>query len=381
LSVLVAVHSLVAAQRLLDLVGLIESDHRIQVLYTQAPDVFGRDVSAYLTSIGALEIPWQQATRERFDLVLAAAYGGIAELHGPLMVFAHGAGFGKRLGVRGPVYGLDAQRLVRDGEVLPSTLVLSHDEQRGVLADQCPQALEVALVAGDPCFDRMLASRRLGADYRVALGVGSGKRLVVVASTWGRHSLIHQVPDVVPRVLRGVDADRTHIVVAVHPAAWASHGRRQMRAWLGAGSSCVTVLEPEQDWRPAILAADYVLGDHGSTSAYAAALGKPVLYVAPGNSHLDPGSAQAALMAGGYRWRRTVPLRYQLAHLDVHADPATRRVLAQAAAARLTSRPGQAHRLIRERMYELLGIPIQGKHRSARPIPVPSIAERGRRHA
>lgn len=44
-----------------------------------------------------------------------------------------------------------------------------------------------------------------------------------------------------------------------------------MKACVGTG---LRLLGPEFDWRAAIIAADNVLGDHGSTTAYAAAIGK-----------------------------------------------------------------------------------------------------------
>ena len=91
-TVLVAVHSLVSCHRLLDVVDLVESDPRVQVVFTVAPDVFATGLGEYLHELGALVVPWRQAVLERFDLALAASYGGIHELHAPLAVMAHGAG-------------------------------------------------------------------------------------------------------------------------------------------------------------------------------------------------------------------------------------------------------------------------------------------------
>ena len=150
-TVLVVVSSVVAGQRLMDVVDLIECDLRVQTVYTQGPGVFGNGVPELLRSLGVLRIPWQQAVQQRFDLVLAAAYEGLHELHGPIMVLPHGAGYGKRApgfgGDSRPTYGLDAQRLIRDGRVLPASIVLSHESQRTVLARQCPPAAEVAVVS------------------------------------------------------------------------------------------------------------------------------------------------------------------------------------------------------------------------------------------
>src|SRR2546430_14145158 len=108
-------------------------------------------------------MPWEQATRQQFDLAVAAASGGLHELHAPLMMMAHGAGRGKPTVPRGrggpvlagpTVYGLDSQRLTRDGRVLASALLLANDGERDILSRPCPDALGVAVVAGDPRPDR-----------------------------------------------------------------------------------------------------------------------------------------------------------------------------------------------------------------------------------
>ncbi|SES25869.1 hypothetical protein SAMN04487818_109133 [Actinokineospora terrae] len=373
-TVLVVVHTVVSGQRLLDVVGLVEADPRVQVVYTRAPDVFGGGVDRLLAEAGAFRIPWAQAVRERFDLVLAAAGGGVERVHGPLVLLPHGAAYGKRTGAGGPVYGLDAARLVRDGRVLPSVLVLSHERQREVLRDQCPQAVDVALVAGDPCYDRMIASSGLRARYRAALGVRRGRELVVVASTWGASSLVREQLPLYARVTQELDPRRYQVAATVHPAVWFGHGQRQLRSWLSRPLARGMVLvEPQQDWRPAVIAADHVITDHGSTGVYAAAIGRSVLITGGPADGLDPDSPQALLAGAAPRWEPCRPVGQQFRQ----ADPD----LAAAVAARLTSRPSATHRVLRERLYELLDLPVEGRHRGPEPIPVPDQAFEGRNFA
>ena len=85
-NVLVIVHTVASGLRLLDVVELIESDSRVQVVFSQAPDAFGNGVADFLRAVGGVVLPWQQARRERFDLALAAAYGDLHEVHAPLLV-------------------------------------------------------------------------------------------------------------------------------------------------------------------------------------------------------------------------------------------------------------------------------------------------------
>jgi hypothetical protein len=368
--VLVAVHTLVAGQRLLDVVGLIESDPRLQLVYSRVPAVFGGGVDELLSSVGALEIPWEQAKHERFDLALAAAYADIDHIHAPLMMIAHGASFGKRAGGHGPVYGLDTGRIMRDGRVLPASLVLSHDSQLETLGRQCRPALEVAVVAGDPCYDLLLASLSRREDYRSALGVPPGRKLVLLASTWGPSSLFGRFERYLPALLRQLNPARYSVAMLVHPAAWSAHGRRQMHAWLSAFRSAGLVLiEPDVDWRAAVVAADYVIGDHGSTTVYAAALGRTVLCTDLPIDTLNPGSPQFQLVVDAPRLIQSQPVESQL-----HSAAAWWAAAGRARfAGELTSRPGQAHLLLREEMYRLLGVPMPNRRHALAPVPVPTI--------
>ncbi len=373
-TVLVVVHTVATGHRLLDVVGLIEEDLRVQVVFTQAPDVFGNGVSDFLRAVNGVCIPWQQAVRERFDLAIVAAYGGIHELHAPVMVLPHGAGRGKRMVLAdggknstSSVYGLDAARLLRDGRLVPASLVLSHMEQRRVLAQQCPAALPVAVLAGDPSYDRLRASVTARDAYRAALCVCEQQRLVVLASTWGTRSLFTQYVELLPDLVTRLDPQRYRVAVLVHPATWFGHGPRQIHAWLaGARAAGLLVIGPTVDWRVAILAADYVIGDHGSTSVYAASIGVPVLHADPSIADIAPGSPQEWLSRHAPRFNPAEVVEPQL-----QAAAAKSRAVAASVARRLTSCPDQAHRILRDEMYRLLGLSVPGRHRAPEPIPVP----------
>ncbi|MEV5447061.1 hypothetical protein AB0N23_31650, partial [Streptomyces sp. NPDC052644] len=131
-----------------------------------------------------------------------------------------------------PVYGLDAQRLTHGGRVLPAALALSHDTEVDVLRRQCPEAVEAAVVVGDPCIDRLVASLPRRPEYRHGMGVAEQQELVLVASTWGRDGSFGRWPDLLPQLMTQLPADRYRIAALLHPAVWDAHGHRQVRAWL-----------------------------------------------------------------------------------------------------------------------------------------------------
>lgn len=329
-TVLVAVHSIVAGRRLLDIVDLVESDPRIQVVFTAAPEVFDADVPRFLRRIGAAVIPWQQATREWFDLALAASSSGVAGLHAPVLMLPHGAADG-----------------------------LSHQAQLNLLATHRPLAPAVAVVAGDPCYDRLCASLPRRDTYRAALGLQADQELVVATTTWGPRGLFGRFPEIVNDLPHALPRDRYRVAALLHPAIWA-HGDRQLRAWLArACAAGLLLVEPTEDWRGVLIAADHVIGDQGSVTTYAAAIGRPVHYVDTGAA-LTPGSAQEYVRAHAPVWRPGVPI-------DRQAKPPLG--LADAVRDRLTSCPGESHRLLRASMYRLLELTEPATAPVVEPVP------------
>jgi hypothetical protein len=373
-TVLVVVHTVTTGQRLADIVRLVESDLRIQVIFTAAPDVFSNGVSDLLRDLGGLVISWEQATRITFDLALAAAYGSVHELHAPLIVLPHGASYNK-LAVRRTasgavagrgVFGLDPQSLVQGGSVVPTAIILPHTADLAVLGRQCPEALPAAVVAGDPCYDRILASQFLRPQYRRALGVRETRKLVVTTSTWGSRSLFGQATDFLERMLDELPPEQYRVVTLIHPNVWFGHGPRQVRAWLAdAVGRGLALVPPTSDWMSTLVAADLVVCDQGSVGVYAAAASVPVILAQFPDDDIAPGSASAVLAASVPRLRADRPLTEQLAD----AEAGHRLRVSEKVAGRITSEPGRFHRNMRRLMYRVLGL--------AQPATVPAAAPAG----
>jgi hypothetical protein len=360
-TVLVVVHTVTMGQRLEKLLPLIETDERVQVVFTAAPHAFGNGVARFLRQLDGISIPWEQATETAFDLALAAGYPAVHELHAPLIMVPHGAGYnklvlpggtGQAVAARG-VHGLDRQHLVQGARVAPDALVLSHQADLSVLSRQCPEALPVARVVGDPCYDQLAASKPLRAAYRRALGVTDAARLVVTASTWGTGSLFGQLTDLHDRLLAELSRDQYRVVALMHPNVWYGHGPRQVRAWLSSAMRRgLALVPPDAEWLSALMAADVVIGDAGSGSAYAAAVGVPVIIGTFPDEDVARGSAAALLAAAAPRLRPDQPIERQLAEAAVgHSSE-----LSGSVAARITSEPGQFGRNMRRLIYQILGL-------------------------
>ncbi len=377
-TVLVAVHTMTSGQRLAEIVRLVESDLRIQVIFTAAPDVFSNGVSDYLRDLGGVVISWEQATRIPFDLALAAAYGSVHQLHAPLIVIPHGAGYNKlavprqyggAAASRG-VYGLDPQSIVHGGSVVPTAIVLSHEADLALLGRQCPEALPVAVIAGDPLYDRILASQPRRAAYRQALRVGDARKLVVVVSTWGPRSLFGQAIDLVDDMLAQLSPDEYRIVALMHPNVWFGHGPRQVRAWLtDAVDRGLRLVPPTSDWLGALIAADLIVGDHGSVAVYGAAAKVPVILAGYPADDVNPASTSALLASSAPRLHQDLPIAQQLADAQIGYQASVSDLIS----ARITSEPGRFNQNMRRLVYRVLGLSQPATIPAMPPADVPAL--------
>jgi hypothetical protein len=251
--------------------------------------------------------------------------------------------------------------------------VLSHPEQLDRLKRACPAAAEVAVIAGDPCYDRMLISRSRRAQLRRDLGIAPGQKLVVVSSTWSDESLFGARFGLLDRLLTELPLDEYRVAAVPHPNIWHLHGRYTVRSWLAAHHrSGLIVPPPLEGWRALLVAADCVIGDHGSVTFYAAALGVPTIMGTFPAAAVDPGSPVARLGAAAPRLDPARALRPQLEHAMATHDPARYAVITDA----VTAVPGESGRLLRDAMYDMLGLAPPPSWAVPAPVPAVTLAAR-----
>jgi hypothetical protein len=386
-TVLAVVHNVTALTRLLDVLAVFEADPRVQIVYTwteSSPFIDG--VPEAVASIGGILLPWEQAAQLEFDLAISASQGGdLHELLAPLMIVGHGMGYNKYSPrkaksekrkaksdsrSRRASFGLGPDQLLRDSEPIAEAFVLSHDEQLGRLAVSCPEALATAVVAGDPCYDRMVASLPWRRIYRESLGLTDDQRLVVVSSTWGEDSLYGSRPDLVARVLAELPVDSYRVVGVLHPNIWHGHGAWQVRTWLAdAFRSGLLLVPPMDGWRAALVAADCVIGDHGSTTFYGAALGAPVLLGAFPEHAVDPSSPVGQLRELAPVLADDISVADQVA--EAIRTPRDFRTVTELT----TSFPGKAALRLRAIAYELLELDEPPREPVVPAVPPPSPIE------
>ncbi|MEU9077513.1 hypothetical protein [Kitasatospora sp. NPDC048538] len=295
--VLAVARTLTSATRVLDVLTLlVRPQLGVRCYLTVNPgSAFTAGLGPYLADQqpAVTVIPWEEAVRYEFDLAVSCAvHASMHRLRAPLVVLPHGAGYNRLVaestGDGVSAAGLSRQELTHRGRVFPAVIGLSHEEQFERLAATCPEALPHAREVGDLTFSRMLASRGRRDAYRAALGAVDGRRLVVVTSTWSRHSLAAHCLDLPRRLVTALPADEYAVAVVLHPNVWDRHDPELLLAT--ARGSGLRLIPPHQGWQTALVAADLLIGDHGSVSFYGAALDRPTLLVATGAAELDPGS-------------------------------------------------------------------------------------------
>jgi len=371
--VLLAARSATALHRLLDTLPVFAGDDRIDRIFTLVPGSdFGVDALAAIEHAGARTLPWAEACRSSFDLILAASpKGELGLLHGTRVLLPHGAGFNKTVrgeGSSDSASGLDPAYLTPGDRALAAFHALAHPSQIGRLAALSPVAAEHAAVVGDPTLERILASRTHRDRYREALGTGA-RTLIALTSTWGPESLLRRRPTLAADLQAQLPVDGYQLALIVHPNERSRLGAFNLTESLAPALDAGLILpRPYQEWAAVLIAADAVVTDHGSTALYAAALDRPLIGAYDGGDELIPGSPMDDLLARSPRLRRSHPLRAGLeAALAAHRPGVARDCAGSAFAEQ-----GRALERLQQELYRLLGTAPPAVTATARPLPVPT---------
>ncbi|MFJ5101233.1 hypothetical protein [Streptomyces sp. NPDC088554] len=367
-TLVVAARTVTSVVRVLEaLPALLRGDSRVTIVFAHDPtSAFDAGVLDLLYDAGCRVMPWAQLADITPDLILSASENiDVPEGGCPVLVLPHGVGFQKRVpdsrSPRDRLSGVVPDPLLESGR---AWLAVSHPAQEEQLLAAYPKAAGRTLLVGDPCFDELVGSRPLREVYRESLGLAPHQRLVVVSSTWGPTSLLGRHPDLPARLLGQLPWDAYRVAAIVHPNVWSAHGAWQLRTLQAAALEAGLLLMPAvHAWRPALVAADVVIGDHGSVTLYGASAGTPVLLATvgddavPGTAIHDLAGAAPRLDVGGSLLRQVE---------DVVRDHTPDRYAA--VARRAFAEPGQALARLRAALYRLLALPEPGS-----PAPAPAL--------
>ncbi|GAQ58245.1 hypothetical protein [Streptomyces acidiscabies] len=367
--VLFAARSAVALYRLLDVVPVFAGDPRITRRFTLVPGSdFGVDALAVVDALGGRTVPWEQARKEVYELVVTASpKGELGQLSGTHVLLPHGAGFSKTIREEGSAdsaSGLDPAYLSRAPIALHA---MAHPGQVTRLASADPHAARRAGVVGDPTLERLLASRPLRDRYRAALGTGS-RTLLALTSTWGKESLLARHPDLPAELAAQLPYDEYQLALIVHPNEHSRLSTYDLTERLSPALDAGMILAaPREKWASTLIAADALVTDHGSTALYFASLGdRPVLAATNGGPELIPDSPMDVLLRAVPELSRTTLPAALRAYRPGATRPATQAAFAH---------QGHALDRLRAELYALLDLtpPPSVPRVRLLPDPAPSL--------
>ncbi|WP_328687889.1 hypothetical protein OHA74_54245 [Streptomyces phaeochromogenes] len=356
-TLVVAARTVTSTVRVLEsLPALLHGDSRVRVVFAYDPtSAFNAGVVDLLHDAGCRVMPWKQLGHIAPDLILSASENiDVPEGDCPVLVLPHGVGFQKLVpdsrSSRDRLSGVVPDPLLETGR---AWLAVSHPAQEEQLLATHPKAAGRTLLVGDPCFDELVGSQPRKKAYREALGVAEHQRLVMVSSTWGSTSLLGSLPDLIPRLLAQLPYDEYRVGAIIHPNVWSAHGAWQIHTLQAAALEAGLLLMPAvHAWRPALVAADVLLGDHGSVTLYGASAGTPLLLAAFGGDAV-PGTAAHKMASAAPRLDPRADLLQQVE--DVVREHTPQRYAAVAKQA--FAEPGHALARLRTALYHLLKLP------------------------
>lgn len=295
---LVVVRNDVSLDRVLELLYAIGEDIVLALKFVvDIGSKFAGEIAAHLRTLGCDVISWEEAIRQRWDVIYAAHVNNhLAELNGPLLVTAHGVSYNRIRpestggDISYPV-GLSPFELTSDGRVFPAFIGLGAPEQ---LSRMFQGARDRAILVGDPVYDKLMAGRHQRRKIRTKLQVGN-RKLVLVSSTWGDCSTIHTRRAMIKRLVAVLPSDEYVVALVTHPNILSGESPFEIHNDLVDELDSGLLLIDSTTWQAALIAADLVIGDHGSVTNYAAGIGLPVLIASNGEEELHPASPVAWL--------------------------------------------------------------------------------------
>lgn len=376
---LVVVRTHTSLDRVLELLRVVGQGVHLAIKFTiEYGSKFARDLADKLRALGAEEIPWEVARSLYWDAIFAAHVDNqLAELQetfdSKIFVVAHGAGYNRaRLastGGRPGAAGLSTHELTRDGQLIVSLVGLSDFEQSERL---CEEARGCEIVIGDLVMDKLINYRQQQRRrFRRELGVGR-RKLILISSTWGPWSTYAKAEWAIRRLVADLPSNEYAVALVLHNNIWYGHSKFEiclhLRDEIAAG---LLIIDPTT-WQSALVAADLVVGDHGSvTTGYAVGMKLPVLIAADGTPELDPASPYTALHAALPRLCDAKPLREQVDRAIAEHAPDQWKQHSD----RLFALPGEGLKAAANALRRLLDLPPFTENPRIGPMEPPMIVD------
>ncbi len=122
-------------------------------------------------------------------------------------------------------------------------------------------------------------------------------------------------------------------------------------------------------WQAALVAADFLIGDHGSVSLYGIGLGIPLVLSAFADEEIVADAPFASLAGQAPCLVHERPLRQQVERIGFDRDPSRYAEIA----AQVFAEPEQALENLQTLIYEAMGLELPGQPPRLLPVPLPNL--------
>jgi len=305
-------------------------------------------------------LPFGRARWRTWDLMIFADHDDMARfpVDVPKVRISHGI-FGSKL-VGGVPYRYDPKWIEYRRKVFYSRMFEPSEYAVECALSHNPKLDSIAVAVGDLSADRLLSLRPERDGIRAGFGYFPNDFVILLQSTYGATSLMESIGKaLVGKCINLAEAKGWKFILQTHPHHWTGphavdhpYGQFLLKQEDKPG---ITVIHPDEDWAPHMIASDMVITDHTSLSMTYALLSKPTLFVDVPGTQLIEGNP-------GHRLAQILPKLSSVGNLaeDIKRarDTFPREQVAEIAKD-ILSYPGEAVERMRSELLGFLGLEVK----------------------
>ena len=331
----------------------LSGDKRVRLWFCVVyPERFN-DVSEMKKRFKAGIVPYGLARRIKWDLILYPNHGPYFRNDCPKIYIGHGLGSGK-VGRIKDHYVFGKYSLNGNGRVIYKKIFLAGEHVKEQVRKHYPVFYPHVKVVGSLLGDRLVNADIQNSVRSTAPNLDRGKKTVMLASSWGPHSLIQSQKNKIARGVRNL-AGEYNVVISLHPNNFNKihfEGVDLAQLFSEMEHENVHIQKPGDDGHLLLPFADVLVTDMTSLGLYFPLLNKPIIfYDSPGQEYF-PDSLNQELRKASHVTRDVSDLRSDVREALKNFDKEKMEGLAE----RTFSYRGRARERYSYEIYESLGL-------------------------